>query len=150
MYEEPSSFDDDEEEGLHFGEITDKNIRQAADEVLAGCGRVCAWEPEDIVAFHHLLAGCTLVLTDSGGLQEETTALGIPTLVMRYSTERSEGIRAGCLKLCGSGEHGIVRAAQRLLEPDSAEYAAMRRPSRVFGDGRASVRIVNLLERLLA
>ena len=124
-------------------------VRQTADEVLAGCGRVCAWEPEDIVAFHHLLAGCTLVLTDSGGLQEETTALGIPTLVMRYSTERSEGIRAGCLKLCGSGEHGIVRAAQRLLEPDSAEYAAMRRPSRVFGDGRASVRIVNLLERLL-
>lgn len=124
-------------------------VRRTAAEVLEGCERIRVVEPPEIVSFHRLLAGSYLVLTDSGGIQEETTALGIPTLVMRYSTERSEGIRAGCLRLCGSGEHGIVQATGRLLEPDSAEYAAMRRPSRVFGDGRASVRIVNLLERLL-
>lgn len=124
-------------------------VRQAAEEILEGCERIRLVEPPEILSFHRLLAGSYLVLTDSGGIQEETTALGIPTLVMRYSTERSEGIRAGCLRLCGSGEHGIVKAAEQLLAPESAEYAAMRRPSRVFGDGRASIRIVNLLERLL-
>ena len=120
-----------------------------AGEILQGCERIRMIEPPEIVSFHRLLAKSYLVLTDSGGIQEETTALGIPTVVMRYSTERSEGIRAGCLRLCGSGEAGIVQAAERLLEPGSAEYAAMKKPSAVFGDGRASVRIANLLERLL-
>ena len=124
-------------------------VRRAAGEILQGCDRIRTIEPPEIVSFHRLLAQSYLVLTDSGGIQEETTALGIPTLVMRFSTERNEGIRAGCLRLCGSGEAGIVQAAERLLEPDSEDYAAMKKPSRVFGDGRASVRIVNLLERIL-
>lgn len=124
-------------------------VRRAADEILQGCDRIQTVEPPETVSFHRLLAQSDLVLTDSGGIQEEATALGIPTLVMRYSTERNEGIRAGCLRLCGSGEAGIVQAAERLLEPGSEEYAAMKKPSRVFGDGRASVRIVNLLERIL-
>lgn len=124
-------------------------VRRAAAEVLVGCDRIRLIEPPETVSFHRLLARSALVLTDSGGIQEETTALGIPTLVMRYSTERTEGIRAGCLRLVGSDEQGIVQAASRLLEEGSEEYASMRRPSRVFGDGRASVRIVNILERLL-
>ena len=72
--------------------------------------------------------------------------MGIPTLVMRYSSERTEGMRAGVLKLAGSGEAGIVSLAKRLLEPDSEEYAAMRRPSSVYGSGHASVRIADVLE----
>ena len=124
-------------------------IRRAAGEALQGCERIRVIEPPEIIGFHRLLSKSYLVLTDSGGIQEETTALGIPTLVMRYSTERREGIEAGCLKLAGSGEEGIVSAANRLLAPDSEEYRRMRSPSRVFGDGWASVRIANLLERVL-
>ncbi len=124
-------------------------VRTVAREILCGCERVKMIDPPGTVDFHRLLARSDLVLTDSGGIQEEVTALGIPTLVMRYSTERTEGIRAGCLKLTGSGEAGIVHAANLLLEKNSKEYAAMKRPSDVFGDGRASVRIANILERLL-
>lgn len=124
-------------------------VRRVAGEILLGCDRIRVIEPPETVSFHRLLAKSYLVLTDSGGIQEETTALGVPTLVMRYSTERTEGIRAGCLRLVGSGEQGIVQMASRMLEEGSEEYAAMKRPSRVFGDGRASVRIVNILERLL-
>ncbi len=125
-------------------------VRSAAAELLTGCDRIRTIEPPDTVSFHHLLAKSHLVLTDSGGIQEETTALGVPTLVMRYSTERSEGIRAGCLKLVGSGEHGIVATTEHLLREGSEEYAAMKRPSPVFGDGKASIRIANIVERLLA
>ena len=124
-------------------------VRSAAKEILYDCRRIRIIDPPDTVDFHQLLAMSYLVLTDSGGIQEETTALGIPTLVMRYSTERTEGIQAGCLKLVGSGEAGILQAAKALLERDSAEYQKMRKPSNVFGDGRASVRIVNILERIL-
>ena len=124
-------------------------VRAVAREILYGCRRIEMIEPLETVDFHHLLARSHLVLTDSGGIQEEVTALGIPTLVMRYSTERTEGIRAGCLRLVGSGEAGIVHAANQLLEKNSKEYAAMKRPSNIFGDGRASVRIANILERLL-
>ncbi len=124
-------------------------VRSVAREILYGCPRVRIIDPPATVDFHHLLAKSDLVLTDSGGIQEETTALGIPTLVMRYSTERTEGVRSGCLRLAGSGEVGIVHAANALLEKDSKDYAAMKCPSDVFGDGRASIRIANILERLL-
>jgi UDP-N-acetylglucosamine 2-epimerase (non-hydrolysing) len=124
-------------------------VRRAAKEVLQGCKRIRIIEPPEIISFHQLLAKSYLVLTDSGGIQEETTALGIPTLVMRYSTERREGIEAGCLKLAGSGEEGIVTAATRLLVRDSEDYLRMRSPSKVFGDGMASVRIANILSGVL-
>ncbi len=120
-------------------------VRHAAKEILQGCERIRIIEPPEIISFHQLLAKSYLVLTDSGGIQEETTALGIPTLVMRYSTERREGIEAGCLRLAGSGEAGIVTAASKLLAPDSEDYLHMRSPSKVFGDGRASARIANIL-----
>ena len=124
-------------------------VRSAAKEILYDCKRIRIIDPPATVDFHRLLARSYLVLTDSGGIQEEATALGIPTLVMRYSTERTEGVKAGCLKLAGSSEAGIVHAANALLERDSAEYLNMKKPSNVFGDGCASVRIANILERLL-
>ena len=122
-------------------------IRAAANEILAGCERIRVIEPPDFVRFHRLLARSYLVMTDSGGIQEETVALGIPTVVMRYSSERTEGIRAGVLRLVGSGEDGIFEAVKRLLEPNSEEYAAMKKPSAVFGDGKASLRIADILEQ---
>ena len=127
----------------------DAEVRAVAREQLYGCERVRIIDPPPTVDFHRLLSKSYLVLTDSGGIQEEATALGIPTLVMRYSTERVEGIRAGCLRLTGSGEAGILHAADGLLVYGSEEYVMMKKPSRVFGDGRASVRIANILERIL-
>lgn len=120
-------------------------VRAVAEEVLAGCDRAAVIDPPDLTVFHHLLACAHLVLTDSGGIQEETTALGIPTLVMRHSTERTEGVRAGSLHLVGTDGAGILHAAKELLQPGSELYAAMRRPSGVFGDGNASARIVRIL-----
>ena len=86
--------------------------------------------------------------TEVGGASDGnfTSALGIPTLVLRHSTERQEGLRAGVLRLAGTDRAGIVTAARELLLPDSGVYAAMHRPSGVFGDGQASRRIVRILE----
>ncbi len=123
-------------------------VRNAA-KILLGESRIRVIEPPEIVSFHHLMSKAYLIITDSGGIQEEAVALGIPTVVTRYSTERQEGIRAGVLRLAGSGERGIEEIAGRLLIPHSEEYAAMKKPSAVFGDGRASVRIADVLERIL-
>ena len=87
-------------------------------------------------------------MTDSGGIQEEACALGVPTMVLRNSSERTEGLRSGVLKLAGTDEEGIVTLASRLLAPDSELYASMKKPSMVYGDGRASARIADILERL--
>lgn len=121
-------------------------VRQAAGEILGDCPRISVIDPPELTTFHHLLARAFVVLTDSGGIQEEATALGIPTLVLRHSTERQEGLRAGVLRLAGTDRAGIVTAARELLLPDSEVYAAMHRPSGVFGDGQASRRIVRILE----
>ena len=125
------------------------SVRNTAAEVLGGHDRIVCVEPPEVVEFHHLLARSDLIMTDSGGIQEEATALGIPTVVMRYSTERTEGIFAGNLRLAGSGEEGIVETARLLLRPDSELFESMKRPSRVFGEGDASARIANALERTL-
>ncbi len=124
-------------------------VRAAANELLRGERRIWMIEPPEIISFHHLLPQCHLILTDSGGIQEEASALGIPTVVMRYSTERVEGMSAGVLKLSGSGEEGIVTLANRLLTPGSEEYAAMKKPSAVYGDGKASARIADVLEKAI-
>lgn len=123
-------------------------VRRAAIEILKGVPRIRMIEPPEIVSFHHLLSQAYLIMTDSGGIQEEAVALGIPTVVMRYSSERTEGMRAGVLKLAGSGEKGIRDLCLRLLRPDSEEYATMRRPSAVYGDGNASARIAKVLEKV--
>ena len=124
-------------------------VRRAASEILKDHPRIHLVEPPEIVAFHHLLAGAYMIVTDSGGIQEEAVALGIPTLVTRFSTERSEGLRTGVLRLAGSSEEGIADLGVRLLAPDSEEYLSMKKPSKIYGDGNASVRIANVLERVL-
>lgn len=121
-------------------------VQNAAGEMLSGCPRVQIIDPPEVTVFHHLLARACLIMTDSGGIQEEATALGIPTLVMRHATERTEGIRAGVLRLVGTDKTGITAAAAELLQPDSERYAAMHHPSGVFGDGHAARRIVRILE----
>jgi UDP-N-acetylglucosamine 2-epimerase (non-hydrolysing) len=124
-------------------------VQRSAERILGGEERIACIEPPDVSVFHHLLSRSHLILTDSGGIQEEATALGIPTVVMRYSTERTDGIFAGNLRLSGSGEEGIVETARLLLRADSELYESMKKPSHVFGDGNASVRIADALEALL-
>jgi UDP-N-acetylglucosamine 2-epimerase (non-hydrolysing) len=92
----------------------------------------------------HMMKNAALVLTDSGGIQEEAPAFGVPVLVLREVTERPEGVEAGVLKLVGTASRSIVREANRLLD-DPAAYAAMARAVNPFGDGQATGRIVNAL-----
>ena len=112
---------------------------------LEGMPQVRLTEPLDYAPFVHLLSACDLVLTDSGGVQEEAPALGKPVLVLRETTERPEGVEAGCARLVGAQSPQIVREAARLLD-DPAAYAAMTRAGSPYGDGRASERIADVLE----
>ncbi len=123
-------------------------LRELAQKHFEGCPRIRLLPPLDVRRFHRLLSVSDLVMTDSGGIQEEATALGIPTVVMRHSSERTEGFRAGVLRLAGCHEDGIFSVASRLLEPNSPEYDAMRKPSAVYGDGSACKRIVSFLEKI--
>ena len=120
-------------------------VRQAADEELRGCDRIHIIEPMEVLYFHNLLARSYLILTDSGGLQEEAPSLGKPVLVMRDTTERPEGIDAGTLRLVGTNEDVIYRNFKQLLE-DSDAYQAMAHASNPYGDGRACRRIADILE----
>ena len=121
-------------------------VRQAADEELGGCDRVRIIEPLDVLDFHNFLARSYLILTDSGGIQEEAPSLGKPVLVMRDTTERPEGIAAGTLKLVGTDEETIYTEFNRLLT-DKAAYDAMSRASNPYGDGHACERIADILEK---
>lgn len=123
-------------------------VRSAA-EVIRGHARIRIIEPPDILSFHQLLARTYLVITDSGGIQEEAAALGIPTLVTRYATERTEGIKAGVLRLVGCSEEGIVNLGKTLLQPNSREYQKMKTPTSVFGNGDASRKIADVLEKVM-
>ncbi|MBQ5748685.1 MAG: UDP-N-acetylglucosamine 2-epimerase (non-hydrolyzing), partial [Oscillospiraceae bacterium] len=120
-------------------------VRQAADEELRGCDRIHIIEPLDVLSFHNLLARSYLILTDSGGIQEEAPSLGKPVLVMRDTTERPEGIAAGTLKLVGTSEDVIYENFKQLLE-DKAAYDKMAQASNPYGDGLASKRIADILE----
>ena len=121
-------------------------VRKTADEFLGGDGRIHIIEPLDVLDFHNFLARCFLVLTDSGGIQEEAPSLGKPVLVMRNTTERPEGIAAGTLKLVGTDEEVIYRSFKQLLE-DNEEYARMSNACNPYGDGFASKRIADILVR---
>ena len=121
-------------------------VRAAADEELGGCDRVHLIEPLDVLDFHNFMARCYLILTDSGGIQEEAPSLGKPVLVMRDTTERPEGIEAGTLKLVGTDEATIYANFKLLLE-DRDAYDAMAHASNPYGDGHASERIADALER---
>lgn len=120
-------------------------VRQAAAEILEGHPRIRIVEPLDVLDFHNFMARSHLILTDSGGIQEEAPSLGKPVLVMRDRTERPEGIAAGTLKLVGTSEETIHAEFRRLLD-DPAEYARMARASNPYGDGRARFRIADALE----
>lgn len=121
-------------------------VRATADEVLGGDERIRIIEPLDVVDFHNFLARCYLILTDSGGIQEEAPSLGKPVLVMRDTTERPEGIAAGTLKLVGTTEEFIYNEFKRLLV-DQEEYKKMSNASNPYGDGTACKQIADILEK---
>ena len=120
-------------------------VRAAAEAELSGCDRIRIIEPLEVLDFHNFLARSYMVLTDSGGIQEEAPSLGKPVLVMRDTTERPEGIEAGTLKLVGTSEEVIYEAFRELLTNDET-YGAMSRASNPYGDGFASKRIADILE----
>ena len=120
-------------------------VRKAADEELKGCDRIHLIEPLDVLDFHNFMARSYLILTDSGGIQEEAPSLGKPVLVMRDTTERPEGIEAGTLKLVGTNEEVIYIEFKKLLA-DKNEYNKMSKASNPYGDGYACKRIADVLE----
>lgn len=121
-------------------------VRKAADEELSGCDRIRIIEPLEVLDFHNFLARSYMILTDSGGIQEEAPSLGKPVLVMRDTTERPEGIKAGTLKLVGTNEEVIYNNFKLLLESKD-EYEKMSKASNPYGDGFACKRIADILEK---
>lgn len=120
-------------------------VREIANEYLGDDDRIHIIEPLDVLDFHNFLSRSYLILTDSGGIQEEAPSLGKPVLVMRDTTERPEGIAAGTLKLVGTEEETIYREFSRLLS-DADEYETMSKASNPYGDGHACERIADILE----
>lgn len=120
-------------------------VREIADEYLGGDDRIHIIEPLDVLDFHNFMSRSYLILTDSGGIQEEAPSLGKPVLVMRNTTERPEGITAGTLKLVGTEEEIIYKEFSRLLS-DMDEYETMSKASNPYGDGHACERIVEILK----
>lgn len=121
-------------------------VRETANEILGDDDRIHIIEPLDVLDFHNFLSRSYLILTDSGGIQEEAPSLGKPVLVMRDTTERPEGIAAGTLKLVGTEEENIYQNFKLLLE-DETEYSKMSNASNPYGDGFASRRIADILEK---
>lgn len=120
-------------------------VRGTAAEIFGDDDRIRIIEPLDVLDFHNFLARSYLILTDSGGIQEEAPSLGKPVLVMRDTTERPEGIEAGTLKLVGTVEETIYRSFKRLLT-NKEEYDRMSQASNPYGDGHACKRIADILE----
>ncbi len=120
-------------------------VRQTASDILGDDDRIRIIEPMEVLEFHNLLARSYLILTDSGGIQEEAPSLGKPVLVMRDTTERPEGIEAGTLKLVGTQERPIYEAIKELLTSRES-YEAMSHASNPYGDGLACRRIADILE----
>mgnify|MGYP004621854395 FL=1 len=121
-------------------------VRSAANEIFGGCDRIHLIDPLDVLDFHNFLARSYLILTDSGGIQEEAPSLGKPVLVMRSTTERPEGVEAGTLKLVGTNEETIYSAFKTLLENEN-EYKKMSKASNPYGDGHTSERIADILTK---
>ncbi len=121
-------------------------VRETADAILGGDERIHIIEPLDVLDFHNFMARSYMILTDSGGIQEEAPSLGKPVLVMRNTTERPEGIKAGTLKLVGTDEKTIYMEFKRLLT-DKKAYDEMAKASNPYGDGHACERIAKVLAR---
>jgi UDP-N-acetylglucosamine 2-epimerase (non-hydrolysing) len=120
------------------------NVQEPVNRILTGVEGITLLPPLDYLPLVHLMKRSTLLLTDSGGLQEEAPSFGIPVLVLRETTERPEGVEAGTLKLVGTETSHIVQEAKRLLDEES-EYAKMAQASNPYGDGHAAERIVEAL-----
>ena len=119
-------------------------VRETASEILGNDPRIHLIEPLDVIDFHNFLSRSTIILTDSGGIQEEAPSLGKPVLVLRDTTERPEGIEAGTLKLAGVNEDTIYNLAHELLTNEQ-EYEKMSKASNPYGDGQASARIAEAI-----
>jgi UDP-N-acetylglucosamine 2-epimerase (non-hydrolysing) len=122
-------------------------IRALADEIFFNDARIKIIDPLDVVDFHNFMARAHFILTDSGGIQEEAPSLGKPVLVLRDSTERPEGVKAGVLKVIGTDEEKIYSEVSLIIN-DSNEYEKMSKAINPYGDGFASVKIVNIIERI--
>jgi len=119
-------------------------VRELADEILGNDPRIQLIEPLDVLDFHNFAARAHLIMTDSGGIQEEAPTLGVPVLVLRDTTERPEGISEGTLKLAGTNEETIFTLAMELLT-DQQVYQSMAHASNPYGDGNASARIAEAI-----
>lgn len=119
-------------------------VREIAENVFADCDRIRMIEPLDVLDFHNYMKQSYLILTDSGGIQEEAPSLGIPVLVMRDTTERPEGVEAGTLSLVGTEKESVKQKVELLLQ-DKAVYEKMSHARNPYGDGHASERIVEIL-----
>ena len=119
-------------------------VREIANRILAENEKIKLIEPLDVIDFHNLINKSYLVLTDSGGIQEEAPSLGKPVLVLRDTTERPEGIKAGTLKLVGTDEEEIYKQTKLLLD-NTEEYNKMAKATNPYGDGQASKRIVDAI-----
>jgi len=124
------------------------NVREPVNEILSGIKNVYLIDPLDYPEFIYLMSKCYLILTDSGGIQEEAPALGKPVLVMRNTTERPEAIEAGTVKLVGTDERKIIKEVELLLKNPS-KYHEMSKSKNPYGDGRASKKIVDFLKENL-
>ncbi|MEM5776046.1 MAG: UDP-N-acetylglucosamine 2-epimerase, partial [Anaerolineaceae bacterium] len=120
------------------------NVQEPVYRLLGSTANIHLMEPQDYLPMVHLMRNASLILTDSGGVQEEATALGIPTLVLREVTERPEGIQAGTLKLVGTDPARMAAEAKKALQPSQNRFSqfATYNP---FGDGHAAERIVKIL-----
>lgn len=120
------------------------NVQEPVNRLLAGVENITLLPPLDYLPLVHFMKHASLILTDSGGIQEEAPAFGIPTLVLRDVTERPEGVEAGTLKLVGTNSHIIVQEAERLLDDESA-YGIMAKAANPYGDGHAAEKIIQAL-----
>jgi UDP-N-acetylglucosamine 2-epimerase (non-hydrolysing) len=135
-----------EGDGVHFVYPVhlNPNVRRPVGDILSNIGNLSLLDPLDYLSLVHLMKRSTLILTDSGGIQEEAPSLGVPVLVMRDTTERPEGVEAGVVRLVGTDRERIVEEARRLLR-DPAAHSAMAAKTNPYGDGNAARRIVAAL-----
>lgn len=123
-------------------------VREMAEKILGNHERIHIIDPLDVIDFHNFIAKSYLIMTDSGGIQEEAPSFGKPVLVLRNETERPEGVNAGTLELVGTNENKVYRAVTELL--DNMEiYERMSKAKNPYGDGRASIRIADIIEKEL-
>jgi len=121
------------------------NVRKPVNKLLSNVSNIKLVEPFQYEEFIYLMSESYLILTDSGGIQEEAPSLGKPVLVMRDTTERPEAVEAGTVKLVGSDQDNIIKEVQKLLN-DNSEYQKMSKAHNPYGDGNASEKILNILK----